>query len=169
LLIFKKAQNGTTTRHIRLLRFVAFVCWIALPPFSSLLAQSPAPDSSFDMKTFNVAEYIEMENPTPGEIYRTEILTTEDDAHDVGGLFGILVAGQQVPYHYHKERESVLMAISGEAIEVMEGKEFPIKAGEIIFIPALVKHQTINRSQADFRYLEFFTNPPTSADFYEVE
>lgn len=169
MLIFRKVPENNNLRHISLLRFVALFCWIALLPFNSLLAQAPSADSAFEMKAFNVAAYIEMENPTPGEIYRTEILTTEDDAHDVGGLFGILVAGQQVPYHYHKERESVLMAISGEAIEVMEGVEFPIKAGEIIFIPAEVKHQTINRSQEDFRYLEFFTNPPTSADFYEVE
>jgi len=42
-----------------------------------------------------------MKNPTPGEIFRTEILTNEHAANDVGGLFGILVAGSQVPYHFH--------------------------------------------------------------------
>ncbi|MBT5559482.1 MAG: cupin domain-containing protein [Proteobacteria bacterium] len=103
-----------------------------------------------------------MENPTPGEIYRTSILNDEHDADDVAGIFAILVSGVEVPYHYHQERESILMAISGEAIQVMEGEEFLIKAGDVFFVPAMTKHQTINRSDADFRFLEFYTNAPDS-------
>jgi quercetin dioxygenase-like cupin family protein len=80
-----------------------------------------------------------------------------------------LVAGSQVPYHYHKNRESIIIVISGEAIEVVEGKEIPIKAGDVLFIPAGEKHSIINRSNQDFRYLEFFTCPPLSADFVEVK
>ena len=121
------------------------------------------------MKVFKTDEYINLENPTPGESYRPEILTTEHQAKALGGMFGLLVPGSQVPYHYHTERESVIIAISGEAIEVKDGEEFTIKAGDIIYIPAGVKHTTINRSDKDFRYLEFFTNPPVSADFVEVK
>ena len=84
-------------------------------------------------------------------------------------MFGLLVPGSQVPDHYHKERESVIIAISGEAIEVVDGKEFPFKAGHIFYISAGEKHMTLNRSQEDFRYLEFFTSPPVSADFVEVK
>lgn len=165
----RKITESNYIGRLTCMRFAAWVSLIAILPFSAQAAEEPAFDSGFEMKAFSVDEYTGMQNPTPGQVYRTEILTTEDGANDVGGLFGILVAGSQVPYHYHKKRESVLMAISGEAIEIMDGKEFPIKAGEIIFIPAEIKHQTINRSESDFRYLEFFTNPPTSADFYEVE
>ncbi len=121
------------------------------------------------MKVFKTEDYINFENPTPGEPHRPEILTSEDNANDLGGMFGLLVPGSQVPYHYHTKRESVIVAISGEAIEVKDGEEFAIKAGDIIFIPAGVKHTTINRSDKDFRYLEFFTNPPVSADFVEVK
>jgi quercetin dioxygenase-like cupin family protein len=84
-------------------------------------------------------------------------------------MFGLLVPGSQVPYHYHNDRESIIIVISGEAIEVVEGKETPIKAGDILFIPAGEKHSMINRSNQDFRYLEFFTFPPLSADFIEVK
>ncbi len=45
----------------------------------------------------------------------------------------------------------------------------PIKAGDVLFIPAGEKHQTINRSGKDFRYLEFFTCPPLGADFVEAK
>ncbi len=121
------------------------------------------------MKIFKSEEYIKMANPTPGTIYRPEILTKDQQANSLGGMFGILVAGARVPYHYHNKRESIIIVISGEATEVIEGKETPIKAGDVLFIPAGEKHTTINRSNQDFRYLEFFTSPPLTADFVEVK
>lgn len=121
------------------------------------------------MKKFRIDDYIELENPTPGESYRPEILFPEHKAKNLGGIMVILVPGSQVPYHYHKNRESVIIFISGEGIEVIEGEEFEIKAGDVLFIPAGEKHTTINRSDADLRYLEFFTCPPVTADFFEVK
>jgi quercetin dioxygenase-like cupin family protein len=121
------------------------------------------------MKIFKSEEYIKMANPNPGTTYRPEILTQDHQAKSLGGMFGILVAGARVPYHYHNKRESIIIAISGEATEVIEGKETPIKAGDVLFIPAGEKHNTINRSNQDFRYLEFFTSPPLTADFVEVK
>lgn len=121
------------------------------------------------MKLFKIEEYVNMENPTPGKPYRPEILTEEHRAKELGGMFGLLVPGSQVPYHYHEKRESVIIAISGEAIEIIEGEEFPFKADWVIHIPAGEKHMTVNRSDRDFRYLEFFTCPPLTADFVEVK
>ena len=120
------------------------------------------------MNVFKTEEYIRKENPNPGQPYRPEILTEEHNAKSLGGMFGLLVSGSQVPYHYHKNRESIIIVISGEAIEVIEGEEIPIKAGDVLHIPAGEKHTTINRSDKDFRYLEFYTSPPLSADFVEV-
>jgi quercetin dioxygenase-like cupin family protein len=121
------------------------------------------------MKIFEIQDYINMKNPNPGEPYRPEILTAEHKARDLGGMFGLLVPGSQVPYHYHKSRESIIIVISGEATEIIEGKEIPIKAGYVLHIPAGEKHTTLNRSHKDFRYLEFFTHPPVTADFVEVK
>ena len=121
------------------------------------------------MKRFETDHYVQLENPTPGESYRPQILTSEHHARNLGGMFGLLVPGTQVPYHYHKNRESIIIFISGEGIEVIEGEEIPIKAGDVLFIPAGEKHTTINRSDKDLRYLEFFTSPPATADFIEVE
>ena len=121
------------------------------------------------MKIFKSEEYIKMINPTPGQSHRPEIPMKEHQAKNLGGMFGLLVPGSQVPYHYHNNRESIIVVLSGEAIEVIDGKETSIKAGDILFIPAGEKHTTINRSNQDFRYLEFFTFPPLSADFVEVK
>jgi quercetin dioxygenase-like cupin family protein len=121
------------------------------------------------MKIFKTEDYVKMENPTPGKPYRPEILTAEHGIKNLGGMFGLLVAGSQVPYHYHNNRESIIIAISGEATEVIDGKEIPIKAGDVLYIPPGEKHTTINRSTKDFRYLEYFTCPPVGADFVEVK
>jgi len=121
------------------------------------------------MKLFKTEDYLKQRNPHPDKPYRLEILTVEDNAKSLGGMFGLLVPGSQVPYHFHRNRESVIMVISGNAIEVIEGEEIPIKTGDVLFIPAGEKHTTINRSDEDFRYLEFFTCPPVTADFVEVK
>ena len=121
------------------------------------------------MKMFKSEDYVRMANPTPGKPYRPEILTKEHQAKNLGGMFGLLVAGSKVPYHYHNNRESIIIVISGEATEVIENQEIPIKPGDVLFIPAGEKHATINRSNQDFRYLEFFTFPPLAADFVEVK
>ena len=121
------------------------------------------------MRLFDVDEYIHFKNPKPESIYRIEILNGEDRAKDLGGLFGVLPPGGQVPYHYHKNRDSVLIAVSGEAVETVEGKETPFKAGQVIYIPPGEKHKMVNKSNREFRYLEFFTCPPALADFVEVK
>jgi len=121
------------------------------------------------MKLFRSDDYIKMENPPPGKAHRPEILTAEHGAKNIGGMFGLLPPGTQVPYHYHNNRESIIIAISGEATEVIEGKETLIKAGDVLYIPPGEKHTTINRSNKDFRYLEYFTCPPVGADFVEVK
>jgi quercetin dioxygenase-like cupin family protein len=121
------------------------------------------------MKIFRTSEYVRMKNPTPGQRHRSEILTGEHEAKDLGGILGILAPGTSPPYHYHKKRESIIIAISGEAVEILEGKEIPIQAGDVIFIPPGEKHTTVNRSSQEFRYLEFFTCPPVGKDFVEVK
>jgi oxalate decarboxylase/phosphoglucose isomerase-like protein (cupin superfamily) len=121
------------------------------------------------MKIFTLEAYINQKNPEPGQIYRPEILTAADGARDMGGIMGLLPPGKQIPYHYHKNRESVIVAISGEAVEIVEEQEFPFPAGTIFHIAPGEKHMTVNRSDQDFRYLEFYTCPPLSADFFEVK
>ena len=121
------------------------------------------------MKRFRIEDYVNLANPTPREMHRPEILLAEHNAKALGGMLGLLPAGCQVPYHFHKNRESIIIFISGEGIEIVEGEEFSVRAGDILFIPAREKHTTLNRSDSDLRYLEFFTCPPVTADFVEVK
>lgn len=124
---------------------------------------------SESLKVWKTEKYRGMTNPTPGEWVRTPILGAENRAIELGGLVIILPPGHSVPYHYHKTRESILMVLSGEAVELYEDKEYPIQAGDVIFVPAGAKHAVINRSDQEIRFLEFFTHPPLGSDFIKVE
>ena len=121
------------------------------------------------MEIFKIKDFIEINNPNPGTTFRKEILTNEQKAENLGGLFIALNPGAQVPYHYHEKRESIIIAISGKATAIIEGKEVDIQAGEVLYIPAREKHMVINRTDHEFRSLEFFTYPPAPADFINVE
>jgi len=123
-------------------------------------------------KLFKTGELKEMKSPTPAELYRLNVLTEQDDAKNLGGIFGIMPPappGAKPEYHYHKNRESVIIVVSGEATEMIEGKEVPLKVGDMIFIRPMVKHTILNRSGKDFRYIEFFTHPPVMSDFVPVK
>jgi quercetin dioxygenase-like cupin family protein len=120
------------------------------------------------MKIIKVDELCAIENPTPGESYRPEMKLDGERFRALGGMFGLLVPGSRVPYHYHQNRESILIPVSGEAVEIIEGKETVIRPGDVLLIPAGEKHTTVNRSEDDFRYIEFFTSPPLAADFIKV-
>jgi len=121
------------------------------------------------MKVFKGAELLKVENPTPGQPHRPEIFLTADGFKNLGGMFGLLAPHTQVPYHYHKDRESILIPLIGEAIEVINGQDTVVRPGDVLVIPAGEHHATINRSDEEFRFLEFFTCPPMASDFVKVE
>lgn len=135
----------------------------------SLLLPSGALSQGKEYKIFTIDEYVKMSNPDPGKRYRLEILTEKDNATQMGGIVILLPAkAPKAAYHYHRNRESLLMVISGQAIEVVEGKKFPLKAGQLIYIPPRVKHVIYNNSDTeDLRYMEFYT--PTVRDVVEVK
>ena len=134
-----------------------------------IMAQGKEP---VKFKLFKTGDIMKMTSPTPAELYRFEVLTDKDDAKDLGGISGIMppaAPGAKPAYHYHKDRESIIMAISGEATEMIEGKAIPLKDGDVIFIRPMVKHTIMNNSGKDFRYIEFFTYPPVMSDFVPVK
>ena len=121
------------------------------------------------MKMFKTEDFLKMKNPTPGEIYRSELLTSDDQANDLGAMFGIAPPKFEGPLHYHEKRESIIIILSGEGLEIYEDERVPIKAGDVIPIPPGIKHTMVNMSDNELRYIEFYTFPPAPADFHFVE
>ena len=119
------------------------------------------------MKKIKTEEMVQLVNPTPSEPYRVDLVTSEERAKDLGGFMSIIPSGGKLPYHYHEKRESLLFIIKGEAVEIVEGVEHPVKPGDVLYIPASEKHTIVNQSNGDLRNLEFFT--PVQDDFIIVE
>ena len=119
------------------------------------------------MKIFHKEELSKIKNPTPGARHRLNVLTEEDQAKALAGHFSILFPGGDVPLHYHAKRESLIFLMEGEIIEIVDGKEFPVKAGDVVYIGAGEKHKMVNRTDKEVRYIEFFS--PIDQDFIEVK
>jgi mannose-6-phosphate isomerase-like protein (cupin superfamily) len=156
-------------KRVNPLAKMLLVALVVVAP-SLLWAQSGAP---VQYKIFSSEEFLKIKNPNPLQGYRLDFLTDKEGGVNLGGLFAIRPApmpgGDKQPYHFHRNRESVMIILSGEGQEVIEGKTFPLKAGDVIFIRPMVKHQLVNTGKADLKYLEFFTYPPVQSDFVEVK
>ncbi|MBI4296812.1 MAG: cupin domain-containing protein [Chloroflexi bacterium] len=119
------------------------------------------------MELFKIAEYLKKANPEPGKRYTQQLL--EQKAENLVGLFAVLPPGTQTPYHFHDERESVIIVISGQATELVECKRIPIQVNDVLFIPAKQKHGIENRTHGELRHLEFQVGKPGEADFVETD
>ena len=118
------------------------------------------------MKILRSKELMSIVNPTPETRHRLNILTEEDNAKALAGHMSVLPAGGDVPNHYHAKRESLIFLIDGTIVEIVDGREFPVAAGDVIYIAAGERHRMENRSQREARYIEFFT--PIAKDFINV-
>lgn len=57
----------------------------------------------------------------------------------------IFEPGAAIPLHFHNCEESVLL-LEGNAVAEIDGVEYPVKAGDVSFIPANVPHRFRNTS-----------------------
>ena len=122
-------------------------------------------------KVIKTQDFIKSANPNPGERVRVEILTEKEHARNLNGIFASIPPaspGAKPAYHYHKNRESIIQILSGDATEMIEGKPVPLKPGDVIFIAPNVKHTMMNNSSTqDVKYMEFYS--PIAADSVQVK
>jgi uncharacterized cupin superfamily protein len=120
------------------------------------------------MKVFKGDEFAGMKNPTPGKTYKIDVLK-ELQAKALHGVFGLVVpGGQGGDYHYHEKGEHIIVIVSGEGVEIVDGRETPVKAGDVLYVPAGEKHTIVNRSDKELRYLGFMTCTPGISDKVDV-
>lgn len=110
-------------------------------------------------KLIRTRDFVSAPNPNPGQRARLEILSKQDQAQSLNGIFGIIPASgraKQPAYHYHRSRESIIHILSGSGIEMIEGQPVSLGPGDVIFIPPNVKHTLLNDSATeDLKYVEF--------------
>jgi mannose-6-phosphate isomerase-like protein (cupin superfamily) len=121
------------------------------------------------MKIFKTGKFKRMKDPTlPGKA-STRVLTGQDNAVDLEGSFVVFPPIRYGKYHYHKNRECIFVILKGKASMKIEDIDYPIEAGDIIFLSKGEKHTTTNTSGKEFRFIEFYTNPPHDDDWEEVK
>jgi len=147
---------------------------IALAAIACLLAGTAAAQEkrSVEYKVISTTDFIRFANPHPGERLRVEILMDKpDQARSINGAFSAIppgVPGVKVEYHYHQNRESIIQILSGDAIEMINGKAVPLKPGDVIYIAPGTRHAMINNSVInEVKYMEFYS--PTAPDTVQVK
>ena len=81
-------------------------------------------------------------------------------AQKLGASFDILAPGKRgCPYHLHHAQEEMFIVVEGHGTLRVAGEMLPLKAGDVIFIPAGPEypHQILNTSDAPLKYLSIST------------
>lgn len=99
-------------------------------------------------------------------------------AQKLGASIDTVPAGKQsCPYHFHHAQEEMFVVLQGTGTLRVAGERLPIKAGDVIFIPAGPEypHQIINTSDAPLQYLSISTREtpeiceyPDSGKYYAM-
>jgi mannose-6-phosphate isomerase-like protein (cupin superfamily) len=61
--------------------------------------------------------------------------------------------------HVHHGFEECIYVLAGEGVTHSGGKEYPLKAGDTLLVPAEEKHKTICTGREPLKLLCFFPNP----------
>ena len=119
------------------------------------------------MKLLNLGDFLERSAPEPDKTLFERIIDEKDEANKVQVMF-VIVPSKAPPgkLHFHTERESLILVLSGEGKETVEGKEYSIKANDLLFIPAKEKHSIENTGNTELKYIEIYSLP---SDFIPVE
>ena len=91
---------------------------------------------------------------------RSVRLFTEDDRKIGCGYDEVPPGKRSCPYHFHYAEEEMFIILEGKGSLRVADEMLPIKAGEVIKIPAGPEypHHIINTSDAPLKYLSISTN-----------
>ncbi|MBO9689596.1 cupin domain-containing protein [Roseateles chitosanitabidus] len=81
-------------------------------------------------------------------------------ARKLGASYDVIEPGKRAcPYHLHHAQEEMFIVLEGRGTLRVAGEMLPIKAGDVMFLPAGpdYPHQLINDSDAPLRYLSIST------------
>jgi quercetin dioxygenase-like cupin family protein len=106
------------------------------------------------MKITNVndvpAERVEMEGVKDCS-YRVA-LSARDGQLSMAMRFFEVAPGGHTPFHHHPYEHEIFVT-EGSGTVWREGREVPLKAGDVLFIPADEKHQFKNAGNAPFKFM----------------
>ena len=81
-------------------------------------------------------------------------------ARKLGASIDVLDPGKRgCPYHLHHAQEEMFIVVEGNGTLRVAGEMLPLKAGDVVFIPAGPEypHQILNTSDAPLKYMSIST------------
>jgi len=111
------------------------------------------------VRNFNEVE-LRLEQRAPLYETRCAALAVGTAASRLGISVDIVAPGKRgCPYHLHHAQEEMFIVLEGEGTLRVAGEMLPVKAGDLVFIPAGPDHphQFINTSNAPMKYLSIST------------
>ena len=98
-------------------------------------------------------EQIKLINPSLG--------TEKVDVH----LNRLIPGGPQGKVHHHTHADNVYIVRRGEGTLTVEGKSYAIRADDVVYIPAGMKHSLSNRGAEPFEIFEIYAPSGKHFDF----
>ena len=98
-------------------------------------------------------EQIKLINPSLG--------TEKVDVH----LNRLIPGGPQGKVHHHTHADNVYIVRRGEGTLTVEGKSYAIRADDVVYIPAGMKHSLSNRGAESFEIFEIYAPSGEHFDF----
>jgi len=89
------------------------------------------------------------------EDFRREVRTAE---HSQIVLMTI-AAGEEIGEEVHDGIDQTLVFEDGEAESVIEGESFPVRAGQLVLVPAGTRHNFVNRGSGPLRLWTVYAPP----------
>ena len=115
------------------------------------------------MKVIRLGELMSRSATNPNEQNSDRIVDENDSASKLRAMFAIVPRGLSgTKLHYHTERESLILVLSGEGKEIVDGREYPLKANDLIFIRPNERHKIQNVGTTELKYLEISSFPSDS-------
>jgi mannose-6-phosphate isomerase-like protein (cupin superfamily) len=72
--------------------------------------------------------------------------------------------GEEIGLETHTGVDQFLRVEAGEGLAVLDGKEYPLKDGSAVVVPAGTAHNIINRSKTEFMKIYTIYSPPEHPD-----
>jgi quercetin dioxygenase-like cupin family protein len=72
--------------------------------------------------------------------------------------------GSILKMHYHQYSDEITYCIKGQAVMNVSGKELVLKAGDLMYIPALTRHESEVTGNETLQLISIFTPPFNGKD-----
>ena len=78
-----------------------------------------------------------------GQGKTTCVISPEQGAKNITLNYAEFAPGDAFAQHVHPHSEDVIVVLEGKGVIKVEGKEYPIEAGDVVYVPPGERHGTI--------------------------